>query len=111
MTRWRRSLAAVNRAIGLIGICKKANKLVQGFDVVAESAQNGEISAIYMAKDISPKTQKEMLFACADTNIPIVSLGITMDELGQILGRRVGVIGITDSGLAEKLTLFGDSLR
>jgi len=101
----------MNRALGLIGICKKANKLVQGFDVVAESAQNGEISAIYIVKDVSPKTQKEMLFACADTNIPIVSLGITMDELGQILGRRVGIIGITDSGLAKKLTSFGDLMK
>ncbi|NMA79571.1 MAG: 50S ribosomal protein L7 [Clostridiales bacterium] len=101
----------MSRALGLIGICKKANKLIQGFDVVVESAQNGEVSGIYLAKDISPKTQKEILFACADTNIPIVSLDITMDELGRVLGRRVGVIGITDSGLAKKLNSFGDSMK
>lgn len=101
----------MSRALGLIGICKKANKLIQGFDVVVESAQNGEVSGIYLAKDISPKTQKEILFACVDTNIPIVSLDITMDELGRVLGRRVGVIGITDSGLAKKLNSFGDSMK
>lgn len=101
----------MNRALGLIGICKKANKIVQGFDIVAESAQNGELAAIYLTKDISPKTKKEMLFACEDINVPIVCLSITMDELGQILGRRVGVIGITDSGLAKKLTSFGDLMQ
>ena len=90
-----------DRLLSTLGICRKAGKLVMGFDAVIEAVKLGQVSLILLSCDISPKTGKEAAFAAAKSNIEVTTAPITMEEIQFRLGRRCGVLGITDRGLAN----------
>ena len=92
-----------DRLLSLLGICKKAGKLTQGFDAVSESAGKGEASLILTAKDLSPKSGKEVEFTAAKTNTEVVRIPVTIDEIWRQTGKRAGVLAVLDKGLAQSV--------
>lgn len=85
---------------GILSMCRKAGRLVMGMDMVKESCNYGEAKAVFTAVDFSEKSLKEIKFTCRKNGIKLFSLGMTMDEIGFGLGKRVGVVAITDQGFA-----------
>ena len=47
-------MADQNLMLGALGLCRKAGKLVMGFDAVAESVMKGKAVLVLTAQDISP---------------------------------------------------------
>lgn len=90
----------MNNKMGLISMCRKAGRLVMGMDMVRDACNTGTAKAVFAASDISPKSLKEIKFACARNGVKLYSLGLTMDQIGYDLGKRVGVVAMTDSGFA-----------
>lgn len=93
-------MAASNK-LGLISMCRKAGKLVMGMDMVKDACNTGTAKAVFTASDFSPKSLKEVKFACARGGVKLYALGITMDEIGEGIGKRTGVVAMTDSGFAR----------
>ena len=91
----------MNNKMGLLTMCRKAGKLKLGMDMTKTSCNSGEAVAVFVATDFSPKSLKEVKFVCHSAEIPIFSLGVTMDDMWYGIGKRVGVITITDSGFAK----------
>lgn len=95
----------MNKILGIISISRKAGKLEIGFDPVAEAVAAGKAKLVFMASDLSPKTQSEMAYQI-DKNrkaIEVIQLPLTMDELSAVLGKRAGVVAVMDKGLADAL--------
>ncbi len=84
-----------------ITLCKRAGKLILGFDLVKAAMQVGEAELVILASDISPKTKKEMLFLAENYEYEVVDTVLTMDELWYSIGKRAGVLAISDAGLAR----------
>jgi ribosomal protein L7Ae-like RNA K-turn-binding protein len=106
MTVWRRNSKKVkDRLLGVLGICAKAGKLTFGFDAVREAAVAGQISLILLTGDLSPKSAKEMTYTADKQNINICAIPVMMDEIAFRFGKRSGIIGITDKGLADAVQL------
>lgn len=93
----------MNKVIQDITLCKRAGKLVIGFDVVKESLIQKTAAILIMANDISPKTQKEVRFLSEKYQTELIEINQTMDELWYVLGKRAGVFSVTDKALAEKI--------
>ncbi len=83
-----------------ITLCKRAGKLVVGFDLVKSAMQLGEAELVVIASDISPKTKKEVLFFAENYEYEVVDTELTMDEIWYSIGKRAGVLAISDAGLA-----------
>ena len=90
-----------NNKMGLLTMCRKAGKLKLGMDMVKTSCKNGEAFAVFVVDDFSVKSLKEVKFTCNRENVPIYNLGVTMDDILYGLGKRVGVMAVTDSGFAN----------
>lgn len=86
-----------------LSLTKRAGKLVLGFDVVKSSLMDGSAYLLVTANDLSKKTNKEVAFLQGKFNIPHITLNHTLDELWYVLGKRVGVMSVTDKGLSEML--------
>ena len=84
--------------MGLITMCRKAGKLQMGMDMVKDACKNGSAKGVFAAVDFSPKSLKEIKYVCFTENVPLYDLGLTMDEIWQELGKKVGVISIDDNG-------------
>ena len=54
---------------------------------------------VILASDVSPKTEKEVLFHAEQNKIKVLKAGFTMDEAKIAIGKRAGVFFVTDEGL------------
>ena len=93
--------------INTLGLCRKAGKLVYGFDAVIDELAKPKTKAagILAAKDLSSKTRKELDFRLTAMNvqIPVADMDADMDAVAKILGKRTGIILITDEGFWKSL--------
>ena len=98
-----------SKVINLLTICRRAGKVIMGFDLVKEKAFNGDVFCILTATDLSPKSIKEVNFISQQTDIPFYQTEIEMSEFEKILGKRTGIIGIIDEGFSDAFRkIFND---
>ena len=90
-----------NNKMGLITMCRKAGKLQMGMDMVKDSCKEGNAQGVFVATDFSPKSLKEIKYVCYNENVPLYSLGLTMEEIWSELGKKVGVMSIDDKGFCK----------
>ncbi len=83
----------------------RAGKLAYGFGTVKAAVSGGRAFLLLTAADLSPKTRKEVDYLSARYGVPHLCLAAGMDGIAHIIGRKTGVIGITDQGLADRLML------
>ena len=88
------------KALSALGLCKKAGKLVIGFDAVAAAIAQSKVKLLATTQDISPKSAKEIIRLADQHNINHLRLNAGMDDIKRILGKKAGVLAITDEGLA-----------
>lgn len=91
------------KLFGLLTICRKAGRMTMGFDSVKESILTGKAKAVFLASDISAKTEKEVRFFAGRKAVPVYPLGASIAEIEFSVGRKAGVIGICDEGFAKKM--------
>jgi len=92
-----------NKVLSLLGLCKKAGHLIWGFDETTRALEKGNVELLLLAADLSPKSAKEMIHLADRQNINAVRLDVTMEELWYTLGKRVGILAVTQKGLADKI--------
>jgi len=88
-----------------IGICRKAGKLIAGFDAVsAETAKPGnKVAGIVISEHLSDKTKKEIAFCCEKHRKPLAVITETLEEIGAVLGKKTGIMAILDEGLYNSI--------
>lgn len=88
--------------ISTLGLMRKNGKLIMGFDAVCRefASEKSPLVGVAVSGDLSPKTLKELLFQRdkAKSSAKICRLSATMDELAAVLGKKCGVIAVTDEG-------------
>lgn len=86
---------------GILSMSRKAGKLVMGMDMVKDACSAGNAKAVFTATDISEKSLKEVRYTCAKYDVKLYALSMNMDEVALGLGKRVGVVAMTDAGFAK----------
>ncbi len=91
----------MNNRLATLGLCRRAGKLVLGFDaVIAEiKAPKKKVSGVLLAADLSEKTKKEVRYECEKAGTAVEEIPETLDDIKQITGKRAGVIAVLDDGL------------
>ena len=94
-----------NNLNGLLGLCRRANKLAIGHDAVITSIKQGKSFLAITCCDSSDRLKKEIADECSfkNRNIKYVEAPFTMSELGLAIGKKAGVISVDDEGFANKL--------
>jgi ribosomal protein L7Ae-like RNA K-turn-binding protein len=92
-----------DRLLSILGLCRRAGKIILGTDPVTESVCQGKAVLVIMAKDFSNNSKKNILKACADKSVPYYTVERTKDEMGMALGKYCAVVSITDKGFSDKI--------
>ena len=92
----------MNKILSLLSMCARAGKIKMGTDAVKEACVSGKAFGVYAADDISQKSLKEAKFICQKTCVKLYSLEASMEEVGNQMGKRVGIIAVLDSGFNKK---------
>ena len=70
-----------------------------GFDAAVDEIRKKTPGGVILASDVSPKTEKEVLFHAEQNGIKVINAEFTMDEAKQAIGKRAGVFFVSDEGL------------
>ena len=84
-----------------LGLCRRAGKLIFGFDAAVEAMENGEGYLLLTASDISSKTEKEIVYKARNAKFLVYKLPYTMEEMKLLSKKKVGIFAITDENLAK----------
>ncbi len=100
----------MNNILGTLGLCRRAGKVIFGFDAVIDEVKSpkGKACGVIMAEDLSEKTKKEVLFYCGKYNVTAKTVNVTLEEISGVMGKRTGVIAILDKGLFNSITKPND---
>ena len=96
------------KLLALLGIAKKAGKVISGTDMVTESIRSKSktsVKLILLACDASQNTKKKINNTAQYYNIPLLSVSTDKSELARLTGHssELSVIGITDQGFANAM--------
>lgn len=93
----------MNKGLNLLGLARKAGKVVLGTDSVIKVLQIGQIKLILVANDASNSTYDKLDKKAYFYQVPLINNYSTV-ELSKAMGiGQIKVIGITDSGFALAL--------
>ena len=93
----------------MFSLARKAGKLVAGADMVKEAVLTGRVGVVFTCRDLAPRSRKEMRFVCSPgqgtpEGAQVIEIDVAMDELAVQIGRRSGILAVTDQGLEKNLT-------
>lgn len=80
-------------------LCRRASRLTLGFDAVLDEVKKRTPGGVVLTSDVSPKTEKEVVFHARQSGIEVIKAEFTMDEAKQAVGKRAGVFFVADEGL------------
>lgn len=86
--------------LGALGICRKAGRLLYGYDRVEEAVLRGKVVLVLLASDASQRTADHMHTLC-DKVIPCKTMPLTSVQLAMLTPRPTAVYGVTDGNLAR----------
>lgn len=107
-----RTETARDEILQTLSLCRKAGKLVHGFDAVRSAIGAGKTELVLTAADISEKTGKEIRHFCGqEGGVPLRDLPVTINEIWFAVSKKAGVLAVTDRGLAQKLAGILDRIH
>ncbi|MGM9933955.1 ribosomal L7Ae/L30e/S12e/Gadd45 family protein [uncultured Clostridium sp.] len=93
----------MNRFFNFLSIAKKSKNLLEGYSKCDDYRNNTDIYLFIMSNDLSDKSKSKFKKHCENKNIPYIE-DFSKEDLGNPLGRKeVMLLGVLDSGIAEKL--------
>ncbi|MBQ9383436.1 MAG: ribosomal L7Ae/L30e/S12e/Gadd45 family protein [Ruminiclostridium sp.] len=95
----------MSKTLSTIGLCRRAGKLIYGFDAVVEAVKppDSKVSGVLVTSDLSEKTKKEIRYECGKAEVPVTELPETLDDIKQVIGKRTGVLAVLDDGLYKSV--------
>lgn len=89
-----------NGLLGALGLCRKAGKLLHGYDRVEEAVIRGKVSLVLLACDASARTAQHMMDTCEGT-VACEVMPLTGEELALLTPRPAAVFAVTEANLAR----------
>ncbi|MDR0297877.1 MAG: YlxQ-related RNA-binding protein [Streptococcaceae bacterium] len=90
------------KALQLLGLAKRAGKLISGEELVVKSLQNRRCQLVFLASDASENLTKKITDKATFNHIS-VSRQFTTDELSNAIGQNRKVIAVENAGFAKSM--------
>ncbi|MGN0453495.1 MAG: L7Ae/L30e/S12e/Gadd45 family ribosomal protein [Ruminococcus sp.] len=92
-----------DRLLSLLGIARKAGKLIIGNDPVREAIEANKACIVLLADDISENTAKKIITHAESFSVECYVMKRSKEELSLSLGKTCAVIAVIDRGFSDKL--------
>ncbi|MDR3178895.1 MAG: ribosomal L7Ae/L30e/S12e/Gadd45 family protein [Oscillospiraceae bacterium] len=92
--------------LSFLGLAKKAGKLYLGFSSAVSCIKYGFAKLVLVTNDLSKNTFKKVSFLADQNNICIKKVKISMVCVEKALGKKSGIIILTDQGFSNRILDF-----
>lgn len=101
------------RLLGMIGLAKRAGRLVCGTDAVISAVSSvKKPQLVIVADDISERTKKQLSDKCAHYGVKLLTIPVGRDALASAIGKKnsfVSAAAVTDGSFAEQISFLANS--
>lgn len=101
-------MSAPDRLLGMIGLCRRAGKLICGVDLICtelrkSAGRTQSVQIVLAPNDVSDNTKKKLNDKCNFYGVTLVYLPYTAMELAAAVGKDapIGAVAITDARLTQ----------
>ncbi|MCR4563466.1 MAG: ribosomal L7Ae/L30e/S12e/Gadd45 family protein [Clostridiales bacterium] len=91
---------------GLLGLCRKANKLSVGHDESKISVKSKKASLCLLAEDSSDRLKEEFKTLCEESSVTFIEVPYKIEQFAFIIGSKAAVITVNDDGFSKKLMTY-----
>lgn len=104
--------AKINKALGALGLARKAGKCTVGTDLIVDAMRKETGKLLVMASDISDATRKKLTDTASFHHIPYTAPDIPKAVLAARLGKKseLSAALVTDEGFAKMIRNTGVSI-
>lgn len=101
---------AVKKLYGMLGLARKAGKIISGTELVCDAVRHGKAAHVYIASDVSQNTQKRIVNCCTFYETAFTVLSAKGAELGKSVGKQsfAAALAVTDKGFAAAVSKITD---
>ncbi|MCR5636026.1 MAG: ribosomal L7Ae/L30e/S12e/Gadd45 family protein [Clostridiales bacterium] len=92
-----------DKLLGILGLARRAGRLILGFDMVCERIKSGEARLVITASDTSKNTYKSLIRVLDESPCEHIVLCRGKEDISAALGRLTSVMCVTDEGFARKI--------
>lgn len=100
-----------DRLLSLLGLCRRAGKMILGNDPVIDSITQKKAKLIIVASDCSKNTVKGILSTAHKCNVKTQIVPYTKEDISLAVGKYTAVLSICDDGFAKKADMLICSLK
>ena len=95
----------IKKALSMIGLCKKAGRLVFGVPMVVDAIREGKVRLVIYAESAAQNSVKRVTDKAKSYDTEVLAIGVSPEELGHSIGKMgaVAAIGIADEGFANAI--------
>ena len=93
-----------DRLFSAISLCRKAQRLRMGADVVRDNVLTGEAKLVLLTSDIAERSARHARGVCQQARVPVCTLPYTRQELAPVAGKPYGVFAVCDRGFADMIS-------
>lgn len=101
------------RLLGMIGLAKRAGRLICGTDAVLSAVSSAKKPQLVIASDdISERTKKQLSDKCAHYGVKLLTIPVGRDALASAIGKKnsfVSAAAVTDGSFAEQISFLANS--
>ncbi|MHC8518886.1 YlxQ-related RNA-binding protein [Weissella confusa] len=90
------------KLLNLLGLARRAGKLVTGEDMVLGAIRNGKASLVFFANDGGASSMKKFTDKTNSYNVPFTT-ALTRQELADATGLARTVLAVADRGFTKKM--------
>jgi ribosomal protein L7Ae-like RNA K-turn-binding protein len=84
----------MSNPLGLLGLARKAGRLVMGSTAVEQALRRGQPALLLLASDASANTARQAKRWAGDAKTQLLSLPHTKEQLGRALGRPTCALAV-----------------
>ena len=94
-----------NKFLFMLGLCRRAGKLITGTDLVTKSLPSKKVCLVIYSNDASDNTKKRVTDKCSFYEVECVKAPFSSSEISDAIGKSGAIctLGITDLNFAGEL--------
>lgn len=94
----------MDKALGLIGMAKRAGRLCGGADMVEDAVRSGRARLVVIASDAAKNSKKSITDCCVYYKVKYLIYS-DKEQLGKAIGAdNTAAVSVNDEGLAEAVS-------
>ena len=93
------------RALSMIGLCKKAGRLLSGVPIVCDALREGRVHLVVYASGAAENSVKRVCDKANSYSTAAIAVDASPEALGKSIGKpgAIAAVGILDSGFAAAI--------